>query len=86
MGYEHIQYTVGDRVAKLVLARPPLNVLNIAMMREMQGVLEEVAGREDVRVLQISGEGKGFSAGVEVAEHVGEMAREMIEVCHGLFR
>lgn len=83
---EHIRFTVEEGIARLVLARPPLNVLNIAMLREITGVLEETAGRADVRVLVISGEGKAFSAGVEVSEHVGEQARTMIEVFHGLFR
>jgi cyclohexa-1,5-dienecarbonyl-CoA hydratase len=86
MATEHIRFTVEGKIARLVLARPPLNVLNLAMMREMTGVLEEVSGREDLRVLVLSGEGKGFSAGVEVGEHVGDTAREMIEVFHGLFR
>lgn len=85
MGHEHIRYAVEDRVGRLVLARAPLNVLNIAMMREMHEVLETAASDEAVRVLLVSGEGKAFSAGVEVGEHVGETAREMIEVFHGLF-
>ncbi len=86
MAFENIQFSVKEKVARLVLSRPPVNVMNMAMMREMTGVFEEVAGRKDVRVLAISGEGKGFSAGVEVAEHIGEKAQEMIEVFHGLFR
>ncbi|MHC4598694.1 MAG: enoyl-CoA hydratase/isomerase family protein [Planctomycetota bacterium] len=86
MAYENIRFAVEGKIARLALARPPLNVLNLAMMREMTAVLEEVAGRNDLRVLVISGEGKGFSAGVEVGEHIGDTAREMIEVFHGLFR
>jgi len=86
MAFEHIRFAVEDRVGRLTLARAPLNVLNIAMMREMNEVFAGLADRGDVRVVTIAGEGKGFSAGVEVSEHVGEQAREMIEVFHEMFR
>ena len=35
--YEYIRFNIDDRVAHITFARPPLNVFNIAMMREIGG-------------------------------------------------
>jgi len=40
MSFEHIQFDVSDGVARLTLNKPPLNVLDIAMMREISTALE----------------------------------------------
>ena len=76
----------GDSVARLVLARPPLNVLNIAMLKELCDAVDELAGRPGLRALVIAAEGRAFSAGVDVEDHVGEKVGPMIAAFHGLFR
>lgn len=76
----------GDSVARLVLARPPLNVLNIAMLKELCDAVDELAARPRLRVLVIAAEGRAFSAGVDVEDHVGEKVGPMIAAFHGLFR
>lgn len=85
MAYEHIKIEVADGLATLTMCREPLNVLNIAMMKEMNQALDELAG-QPLKVLLIKGEGKAFSAGVDVGEHLGDQVVEMIEVFHGIFR
>lgn len=84
--FKLIKVADSGRVARLTLARPPLNVLNIAMLREINTCLESLAGREDICALLIHGEGKAFSAGVEVHEHKKDMADEMIGTFHRAFR
>ena len=76
----------GDSVARMVLARPPLNVLNIAMLKELCDAVDELAGRPGLRALVIAAEGRAFSAGVDVEDHVGEKVGPMIAAFHGLFR
>ena len=76
----------GDSVARLVLARPPLNVLNIAMLKELCDAVDELAARPRLRALVIAAEGRAFSAGVDVEDHVGEKVGPMIAAFHGLFR
>lgn len=84
--YEHIKTRVEGSVATLTLSRDPLNVLNIAMMKEMNSFLDTLKGRDDLKVLLIKAEGKAFSAGVDVGEHLGDQVKEMIEVFHAIFR
>ncbi len=85
MAYQFIKLDVQDGLATMTLCREPLNVLNIAMMEEMNQALDSLMG-QGVKVLLIKAEGKAFSAGVDVGEHLGDMAPKMIEAFHGIFR
>lgn len=71
---------------ELKMQRPPLNILNISMIQGMVGALEK--SRRDINQshgLVISAEGKAFSAGVDVGDHVGDKAPTMLKVFHRLF-
>jgi cyclohexa-1,5-dienecarbonyl-CoA hydratase len=57
-------------VVHLVLDRPPLNVLNLAMLQELDAALEEIAGAAGVKLMILSGEGRGFCAGADVGDHL----------------
>lgn len=85
--FEHIIFEKSDGVARLTLNRPPLNVLNIAMMGEINTALEGLDTDPSVKVLVFeAAEGsKAFSAGVDVSEHTAEKVEEMIEVFHRIF-
>ncbi|MBZ5703333.1 MAG: enoyl-CoA hydratase/isomerase family protein [Acidobacteriia bacterium] len=82
---ETIAVRMEGRTAWLTLNRPPLNVLDIAMMRELDAALARVAAECDILVLQGAGP-KGFSAGAEVADHVPERVAGMLGAFHGVFR
>jgi len=84
--FQTIKVTEDNHAARLTLARSPLNVLNIAMLKEINTFLQGLIGRDDLCVLLIAGEGKAFSAGVDVPEHTGETAEEMIGTFHRMFR
>ena len=88
MAYQHIKFEKRDGVAWLRLNEPPLNVLNIAMMGEINAALEELSDASDIKVLVFeAAEGsKAFSAGVDVSEHTADKVVEMIEVFHRIFR
>jgi len=84
--YESIACDVQDGVARITLNRPPLNILNIAMMREINSALESLESRDDARLLVIDHEGKLFSAGVDIKDHAADKVDEMIDVFHRIFR
>lgn len=87
-GYEGIRYSVENRVARVVFARPPLNIFDIAMMREIERALTDAMGRrEAVAVVFSAVEGsRSFSAGVSVEEHQSETIYQMLESFHAIFR
>lgn len=73
------------RAAWIWLARGPLNILNIAMMRELGEAIDNVAPKHDVLVFQGTGP-KGFSAGADVGDHTPERVSDMLYAFHGVFR
>jgi cyclohexa-1,5-dienecarbonyl-CoA hydratase len=82
-----IQFKVEDRVARITLARPPLNVLNIAMMREIGEALLDSAQREIVAIVFDADKNcRAFSAGVAIEEHVEETIYQMLDAFHAIFR
>ncbi len=77
--------TTGE-VARITLHRPPLNILTTPMLEELGRALERVAARPTLRALVLAAEGKAFSAGVAVEDHVGDRARPMLVAFHRIFR
>jgi cyclohexa-1,5-dienecarbonyl-CoA hydratase len=73
-------------VARVLLRHPPLNVIDIRMMEELGEAITEIDSRPDVSILTISGEGKTFSAGVDVAAHTPEKVSEMLTKFHAVIR
>ena len=66
-------------VARLVLDRPPVNVLDLGALDEMETLLGRVGGREDVRVLCLAGEGEAFCSGVAVEDHLPERVEATLQ-------
>lgn len=83
---EYIETEIIDGVGRITLNRPPLNIMNIAMMEEINSVLKEWKDKKDMKLLLFNAKGKAFSAGVDVGEHMGDLAPKMIEVFDGMFR
>ena len=86
MAYYHIEVKFENGLGTITLNRPPVNVLNIAMMEEINEVLASWHGEKDLKVVLFDAIGKCFSAGVDVGEHMGDMAPKMIEAFHRIFR
>ena len=72
-------------VARVTLARPKHNVMNIEMMRELNAQLEEFIEDADLKCVVFLGEGASWCAGVEVADHKPEMVDEMITTFNRIF-
>jgi cyclohexa-1,5-dienecarbonyl-CoA hydratase len=68
------------------LRQPPLNVIDIPMMEELGQSLAEVESRGDVSVTVLSGDGKAFSAGVDVAAHTPDKVEGMLTKFHAVIR
>jgi cyclohexa-1,5-dienecarbonyl-CoA hydratase len=73
-------------VARISLRYPPLNVVDISMMEELGRSLAEIEAQHDVSVIVLSGEGKAFSAGVDVAAHTPDKVEEMLIKFHAVIR
>lgn len=69
MAYENILFTVEDGVAVLTLNRPDkLNSFTEAMHLEVRAALDALAADKSVRVLLLTGAGRGFCAGQDLGD------------------
>jgi cyclohexa-1,5-dienecarbonyl-CoA hydratase len=73
-----IRLEVADHVATITLDRPPLNILTIAMIRELSVALDTVMEHDHLNALVLRAAGKAFCAGVDVADHATGRVDEMI--------
>src|SRR6185436_16627375 len=86
MAYQTIQFHPGPRVCSIILNRPPLNIINIEMMNELNAAWDEIDAMESqVVVISAAGE-RAFSAGVDVADHVPERIPAMLSTFHRIIR
>lgn len=78
--FNHLKFEKTNGVARITLARPKHNVMNLDMMKELITVLEGLGSDGELKCAVILGEGKSWCAGVEVADHKPQTAPEMIAV------
>ncbi|BBO74020.1 enoyl-CoA hydratase [Desulfosarcina widdelii] len=80
-----IQRTIADGIATLTLNRPKHNVLNIDMMTELNGQLDQLATDGSLKCIVLAANGPSWCAGVEVADHKPGMVDDMIATFNAIF-
>lgn len=69
MSFETIRYECDEGIARITLARPDkLNSFNETMHRELRAALDEVEQDRRVRALVLTGAGRAFCAGQDLAD------------------
>jgi enoyl-CoA hydratase/carnithine racemase len=72
--WEHFRLTIDGSVATVTLNRPgKLNALTFQAYADLRDLLAELPHHEGVKVLVIRGEGRGFCAGGDVDQIIGEL-------------
>jgi cyclohexa-1,5-dienecarbonyl-CoA hydratase len=77
---------VEDRTAARVtlsIENPPLNIVTLDAMRELERAVRSIPPR--TRVVVLRGAGKHFSAGADVGEHLPDRVRDMLEGLERLY-
>jgi enoyl-CoA hydratase len=67
-----ITYEIRDGIAEVVMARPPVNALDVASWFRLADVIRTLGQSSDVQVVVLRAEGKGFNAGVDIKEMTAE--------------
>ena len=74
--WDHFRFAVEDGIATLTFDRPQkLNALTFQVYADLRDLLTDLPQRDDVRVLVITGMGRGFSSGGDVTEIIGELQK-----------
>ncbi len=84
--YQRLMVSLQAPVARIILANPPVNVMDIPMMDELLVAIEEVEARADIAGVVIAGGDRAFSAGVDVAAHTPDRVRDMLVKFHSVIR
>jgi cyclohexa-1,5-dienecarbonyl-CoA hydratase len=86
-GYSSIKAESADSVFSITLNKPPLNIIDIAMIEEVCAALRQAEADSAVQIVVFRGGGpKGFSAGVSVQDHTPERVKELIPKFDNIFR
>lgn len=86
MAYEFIRVdeSHGGQVSQIRLSAPPGNILSAKMIGEISDRLAEERAVAHRKLIVFSGEGKHFSFGASVEEHLPEKVGEMLPAFHRL--
>lgn len=82
---ETIHLRIAHRTAWITLNRPPLNVLDIGMMKSLDTALEHALPKSDFVIFQGAG-AKAFCAGADVVDHTPGRVEKMLRTFHAVFR
>jgi enoyl-CoA hydratase/carnithine racemase len=74
--WEHFDYEERDQVATLTFSRPErLNSLTFDVYADIRDLTDSLRRRQDVRVLVVRGQGRGFCSGGDVDEIIAELLK-----------
>lgn len=80
---------IKDHIAEIRFNRPKgLNAINVELANTFRDIVTEVASNTNVRVIVLSGEGRAFMAGGDLAfmrnaDDSADAARQLVEPMHG---
>ncbi len=82
---ENISFEKNDHLARIILNRPPANILNIEMMREIGEALDSLYNAEEVKMIVFSSACRFFSGGIDLTEHEPNQVFQLLETFHKIF-
>jgi enoyl-CoA hydratase len=77
MSYQTIEYAVESGIATITINRPDvLNALNLQVLDELLSAIGEASADAEVKVVILTGAGRAFVAGADIAEMQGYSTRQ----------
>ncbi|MBI1743469.1 enoyl-CoA hydratase/isomerase family protein [Candidatus Acetothermia bacterium] len=73
-----------NAVARVILNRPPLNVVDIQTLRALRDAFDSLRNDKS-KVIVLSAEGKAFSAGVDIKDHTEDKVGTMMTLLREVF-
>lgn len=71
---QHVRWSLQDGIGTITLSRPDrLNALTFDIYAELRDLFQQLRTESDVRVVILTGEGRGFCSGGDVHEIIGQL-------------
>jgi len=84
--FKNLLFKREDGVAEVTINRPPLNILDIETLRELNEALDCIKKDTTVSIVVLRGAGdRAFSAGVDIRDHMPEKVEALLKAFHGIF-
>ncbi|MBW1852701.1 MAG: enoyl-CoA hydratase/isomerase family protein, partial [Deltaproteobacteria bacterium] len=77
-----IQEKYDGQVTEILMGPPPANIVSLKLMEEVLDCLKELKENPNKKLITFSGEGKRFSFGASVEEHLPGVVNDMIPKFH----
>ncbi len=68
MDFKYLKTERSGNIFWVRFNRPPVNALNTEMVLEIEGLFDSLSKDDDIRVIVLTGEGRAFVAGADIAE------------------
>ena len=76
LAYETLEVEIRERILTVTLNRPErLNAFNVQMLQDLLRVLDQADADDEVRVVIVTGAGRGFCAGADLSRGAGTFDR-----------
>jgi cyclohexa-1,5-dienecarbonyl-CoA hydratase len=86
LSFKNILLEKKDGVVEITINRPPLNILDIETLRELNKALKNIKKDDAIGLVVLKGAGsRAFSAGVDIKDHMPERVEELLEIFHSVF-
>jgi cyclohexa-1,5-dienecarbonyl-CoA hydratase len=86
LSFRNILLAKKQGVAEITINRPPLNILNIETLQELNKALKDIKKDDSVSIVIFRGAGeRTFSAGVDIKDHMPEKVEELLDAFHEIF-
>lgn len=79
-----VSLEVTPPLARLTLTNPPVNVIDLQIMDELRQAIQTLSENQEICAVVLSGAGRAFSAGVDVAAHAPDLVPRMLQKFHGV--
>ena len=81
-----VRYAVAERVAHIVLDRPPVNALSLDMIRAVISALRQAGADDEARAVVLSSAvARHFCAGLDLTVLLGKSREQVFEFIHALY-
>jgi cyclohexa-1,5-dienecarbonyl-CoA hydratase len=81
-----VEVDVTVPIGRVTLVNPPLNIIDLSIMRELQPALADIESRSDISTILFQGDSRAFSAGVDIKAHLPDQIHEMLTSFHAVIR
>ncbi len=81
-----LEFTHQDRVARLTLASPKANIVDMGMIAELDAACGILSRRRDLVAVVVGADGPNFSFGASVEEHQPAHIERTLDALHALLR